>query len=320
MIDENGLYGIGELAKRTGVAVKTIRHYTDEGILPPSGTTAAGYRRYSDEDARRLRRIRSLRALGFSLPAIGSMLDGARDPRDVAKLQLDLVDTQLRALERQRSILRNATAAASQRDLLTALDAAFAAAELGAAERAHRLERWLERATTVDSGQRAQNALRGMVLDNLPSELSVDRLGAWVRLSALLDDPEFLAVLAEQHRPFGDAAVSPQRQAEFGAGVSQIVGQAVALVREGANARDERVLPLARRWEALFATALGRRSDAAFRSWFLDYAARTNDPRIERFWNDVAELRAGPAMPPFTAATNLLIDALREDPEARAQA
>src|SRR5579862_3392041 len=100
------LFSIGELAKRSGVPVKTIRHYGDEGVLPPSAVSDAGYRLYSDEDARRLGVVRSLRALGFSLPAIASMLDGTRDPADVAELQLDLVETQLHALERQRTILR----------------------------------------------------------------------------------------------------------------------------------------------------------------------------------------------------------------------
>jgi DNA-binding transcriptional MerR regulator len=74
------LFSIGELAQRSGVPVKTIRHYADEGVLPPSATSEAGYRFYSAADARRLGVVRSLRALGFSLPAIASMLDGTRDP------------------------------------------------------------------------------------------------------------------------------------------------------------------------------------------------------------------------------------------------
>jgi hypothetical protein len=54
---------------------------------------------------------------------------------------------------------------------------------------------------------------------------------------------------------------------------------------------------------------LGCEHSAEFPEWFADYARRTNDPRIERFWNDVAVLRGTPPMPPFTRAQALLVEA-----------
>ena len=44
--DETSLLGIGEPAERTGLSVKLIRHWSDIGVVPPVGRTAAGYRRY----------------------------------------------------------------------------------------------------------------------------------------------------------------------------------------------------------------------------------------------------------------------------------
>ncbi len=318
----NGLYSIGELAKRTGVAVKTIRHYTDEGVLPASGVTEGGYRQYSDGDLQRLLRVRSLRALGFSLAAIASMLDGSRDARDVARLQLDLTEAQLRGLERQRAILA-AAVAGDDRDLPARLDAAYAAASLGAAERALRLDRWLERTTTVDPGDEARARLRGMVLDDLPAELSNEQLAAWVCLSALLDDDDFAAVLAEQHAPF--AGAPPEAVGRFGSEVWAIVRDATALVQDGAPENDPRLLECARRWEAAFASALGRTGDSEFRQWFVAYAQRTNDARIETFWRDLAALRATPGQPggsgtgPFYEAQRRMIAALAasESPGSR---
>lgn len=320
-MENEELFSIGELAKRCGVPVKTIRHYADEGVVPPSATSEAGYRMYTEADARRLTIVRSLRALGFSLDAIASMLDGSRDPQDVAALQLDLVKTQLRALERQRAILEAASTLRSRDDVLRQLDAAYAAASLGAAERARHLETWLAKAQTVNSAPESSAKIRGMVLDGLPQELSDEQLAAWVRLSALLDDPGLLETLRLQHQPFADVVWSDEEQMAFGAGVMEILTQTYPLLAEGATASDERVQALADRWAAHFARALGCERTVDFPEWFAQYARRTNDPRIERFWNDVAILRGRPPMPPFTRAQALLIEAyLRPSPSTERRA
>ncbi|MDZ5076451.1 MerR family transcriptional regulator [Nesterenkonia sp. HG001] len=65
---------IGELAERTGLSLRSIRHYGDIGLLPASGRTEAGYRLFSEQDLQRLLRIRRLKPLGFSLDEIGEVL------------------------------------------------------------------------------------------------------------------------------------------------------------------------------------------------------------------------------------------------------
>lgn len=65
---------IGELAERTGLSIRSIRHYGDVGLLPASDRTEAGYRLYSERDLDRLLRIRRLKPLGFSLEEIGDVL------------------------------------------------------------------------------------------------------------------------------------------------------------------------------------------------------------------------------------------------------
>lgn len=310
-MESEELFSIGELAKRCGVPVKTIRHYADEGVVPPSATSEAGYRMYTQADARRLAIVRNLRALGFSLEAISSMLDGTRDPQDVAALQLDLVQTQLRALERQRSILQAAATLRSREDVVRQLDAAYAAASLGAAEREHTLEQWLAKAQTTRTSEGGSAKIRSMVLDGLPKELSNEQLAAWVRLSALLDDPGLLETLRLQHQPFADVSWSEEEQMAFGAGVMQILSETYPLLADGATAADERVQALAERYASHFARALGCEHDAGFPEWFAEYGRKTNDPRIERFWNDVATLRGTPPMPPFTRAQALLIESYR---------
>lgn len=66
---------IGEVARRSGVSARMLRHYESLGLVRPSGRTGSGYREYSGEDVRRIFHIESLRSLGLSLREIGRALD-----------------------------------------------------------------------------------------------------------------------------------------------------------------------------------------------------------------------------------------------------
>jgi len=78
---------IGELAERTGMSLRTIRHYGDVGLLPASARTEGGFRVYSEADQQRLMRIKYLKPLGFSLEELSEV---------VALLELDTLDAQQR--------------------------------------------------------------------------------------------------------------------------------------------------------------------------------------------------------------------------------
>ncbi|MGG2463490.1 MerR family transcriptional regulator [Streptomyces sp. RGM 3693] len=66
---------IGEVARRSGVSARMLRHYESLGLVRPSGRTGSGYREYSGEDIQRIFHIESLRSLGLSLREIGRALD-----------------------------------------------------------------------------------------------------------------------------------------------------------------------------------------------------------------------------------------------------
>ncbi len=66
---------VSELAARAHVTVRTLHHYDTIGLLVPSARSAAGYRLYAEADLERLFRILLYRELGFSLEAIGQLLD-----------------------------------------------------------------------------------------------------------------------------------------------------------------------------------------------------------------------------------------------------
>jgi MerR family transcriptional regulator, thiopeptide resistance regulator len=86
------LVSIGKVAAAARVSVRTLHLYDEIGLLRPAARGAGGRRRYAPEATDRLRRITALRSLGFSLDAIGDLLDGrAHDTVAVVREHLERV-------------------------------------------------------------------------------------------------------------------------------------------------------------------------------------------------------------------------------------
>ncbi|MDG6107039.1 MerR family transcriptional regulator [Dactylosporangium aurantiacum] len=66
---------IGDVARRSGVSARMLRHYESLGLVRPTGRTGSGYREYSPEDIQRIFHVESLRSLGLSLREVGRALD-----------------------------------------------------------------------------------------------------------------------------------------------------------------------------------------------------------------------------------------------------
>ena len=96
---------IGELAKRAGVAIDTVRYYERDGLLAPAGRLPSGYRRYGETQVQRLRFIRRAKVLGFSLEDIRTLLS-LSEQSNVAEIkqvaQSKLADIEQRIAELQR--------------------------------------------------------------------------------------------------------------------------------------------------------------------------------------------------------------------------
>jgi MerR family Zn(II)-responsive transcriptional regulator of zntA len=69
---------IGDLSGRTGVSVRTIRYYEQEGLLAPAGRRPSGYRLYTERDAEKLRFIRQAKNFGLTLKEIRSIMRCSR--------------------------------------------------------------------------------------------------------------------------------------------------------------------------------------------------------------------------------------------------
>ena len=95
-----------ELAKRSGVTVRTLHHYDNLDLLKPSARSDAGYRLYDRKDVERLHHIQALRGLGLSLTDIGALLNQrAVSLPGLIDQQLLQLDRQLQSLQRLRSRL-----------------------------------------------------------------------------------------------------------------------------------------------------------------------------------------------------------------------
>jgi DNA-binding transcriptional MerR regulator len=93
---------VGELARRTGLTVRTLHHYDEIGLLRPSLHTDSGHRLYTAADVARLQQVLSLRQLGFSLEEVRDCLDRPGfSPLEVIRLHVARLREQI---EMQRGL------------------------------------------------------------------------------------------------------------------------------------------------------------------------------------------------------------------------
>ena len=69
-----GLLQIGQVAERTGLSLRTIRFYEENGLVVPTARSEGGFRLYSDDDVARLEVIKRMKPLGFSLEEMQQLL------------------------------------------------------------------------------------------------------------------------------------------------------------------------------------------------------------------------------------------------------
>lgn len=77
---------IGEVAERTQLSLRTIRHYDQVGLVPPSARSEGGFRLYTAEDVERLNLVRRITPLGFSLEETAEILRLIEEQRNDARV------------------------------------------------------------------------------------------------------------------------------------------------------------------------------------------------------------------------------------------
>lgn len=304
LVLSDGLWSIGELAARAGVTVKTVRFYSDRGLLPEAGRSSGGHRRYGSEALDRLRFIRSLRSLDLPVPEVERVLesDGADDVLDEAVSgRLRDVGSQLAALRWKEASLRalQECAAGERAERLRLLGALPAPPDTDA------LARFWRRALPARLPGRLVSAVLDAVVPQPPEEPLPGQVLAFARLHALVTDPLLERPEFRPSPPLPDGAYRPTVLYE---GLAEAYGLATSEVRDGRAPQDGGALDC---FVAAYALARGEPDTPDFRRRLVGLLALDDSPVLPRYWKLAAGLFA-PDRPALGLLHHHLSVALRD--------
>ncbi|MER7276307.1 TIGR03086 family metal-binding protein [Dactylosporangium sp. NPDC000244] len=320
MPDEDAvLLSIGELAERTGLSVKLIRHWSDIGVVPPTGRSSAGYRRYDARAVARLELARTLRDLGLGMAQIRGVLDGERSMADVAALHASALEVQIRTLRVQRAVLRSVANRGSTTEELAVMTKL---AQLSAAQRNAIVHRFIRDVLGDLDVPGYREGLLAATPD-LPDEPTDAQVDAWIELADMLNDPQLrtamrrMAEYAARHASgrFGEHEVRAVEQVtDFWA--RRVTVAIEAGIPVDSPVADSIVADIVDAWlptqEGSDLRSGGDGEHA--RSRLLEQLEIAADPRAERYWQLLCIINGWPVRPSLAAAGQWLMTALRANP------
>ncbi|GAA1503593.1 hypothetical protein GCM10009677_39440 [Sphaerisporangium rubeum] len=323
--DDDVMLGIGELAKRTGLSVKLIRHWSDIGVVPPAGRTAAGYRRYDASSVARLELARTLRDLGLGMATIREIADRGDGLAEVAALHADALEVRIRTLRRQQAVLRYV---ATRRSTPQELSHMARLSRLTAAERDTMIRAFVDDVVgDLDVPTYRDGLLAAM--PDLPESPTAEQIGAWIELGELLQDPGLRAAMrrmaeyAARHAP-GAHDEKALRAAEDVTDfwLREVNAATDAGLAPDSPSADAVVARIVAAWLPTQAAAgyTPGADGAEPRRRLLEQLEVAADTRVERYWQLTCVLNGLPVRPGMADAGRWLTTALRANPEPGAEA
>lgn len=306
-MDDDKLYSIGELARQTGLSVKTIRFYSDRGIVAPVDRTPAGYRRYGTDAVARLTLVRTLRELGVGLDVIRRITDQELTLREVAAEHAAAVEVQINILRLRQAVLSTA----SKRELaLEEMECLHQLATSTEVENSRMIDDLLEAIMPGCHGEAHLAAPRRSMSPELPAHPTQEQLEAWVELAQLSMDAGFRAdvrALVEAHiADLPSGAPTPPRP-DVVAIMREVVGPAVASAMSPDSPEADSVVA---RLTAGCALAVGRPDDATLKRWLLQRFESANNPRRDRYLTLLAVINGWAAPEPLAPSIDWSLRAL----------
>ena len=299
------LFTIGQLARRTGVPARTVRFWSDAGLIPPAGRSAGGYRLYDSEAAARLDLIRTLRELGLGLDVVAAVLSRASTLGEVAATHVSALDAQIRALRLRRAVLSTVA-----RHESTVEEAALMhkLARLSAQERQRIIDDFVtEVFQGVDPGSPAMGVARGMrqMPAELPDDPAPEQVDAWIELGELVADESF------RRRARDMALAGPQAGLPDPQAGERLDHQLVA--EHAGRALAAGIAPGSREGRAVLDQIVPPGTPPAERARLAATLETFTDARVERYWQLLAIINGWPQPPSVVPAFEWLIEALRAD-------
>jgi len=293
------LLTIGQLARRSGVPVRTLRFWSDAGVLPETERSGSNYRRYDAHAVARLDLVRTLRELGLGLDEVRLVLEKRSSVADVAAAHVAAIDARIRVLRTQRAVctllargIDSPRKAAVMNDLT----------RLSAEERQQMIDDFVDAAFDgIDpdaQGAGIAQAMRSMPAQ-LPDDPTTEQVEAWIELAELVSEPSFRTRVREMATT--GAASDP---AEFPTDPAAVVEQAGAAAAAGV----EPGTPAA---EQVLAGLVPADLDGHGRAELADRLATFTDRRVERYWQLLGVLNGWPHRAPSVPAFEWLIAAVR---------
>ncbi|GGT22216.1 MerR family transcriptional regulator [Streptomyces purpureus] len=288
----NGMWSIGELAERAGVTVKTVRFYSDRGLLPEAARSSGGHRRYGPDALDQIRLIRSLRALDLPVPEVGRILD-RRDSADgdledalggaIAR-QLDDLGVQLTALRWREAALQlvHDCPPAERPQRLRLIGAVSVPPSTDALARFWR--RWLP----VRLPARQVSAILDHAVPQPPPDPTPEQVLAFARLHAFVTAD---CGGGDHCQPAAHQPDEGYRPSVLYDGLVEAFALAAPDLRAGRPPRAGEALDC---FVAAYARACGLRDTPGFRHRLGGQLAA--DPRIDHYWQLVTDI-SGPAEP-----------------------
>jgi DNA-binding transcriptional MerR regulator len=279
-------YTIGEIARLSGLSVRRIRFYSDEGLLPPTARTESGYRVYSDEDLARLDLIGALRAAGVSLDAIGKILKRKLYLSDVLRLRLQALEAEIAAKQRIAAVLQTTLkipdpTEADLRRLWTMT--AYSQSQLRDA-----VERMYEQITSgVEMDPAWKRRMIEQTMPELPADPTPEQIDAWNEIMAMVTDKVYIAEMRSSFEQMWNPEFDPQAYEQAS---SATMGRVRDAIDQGQDPTSEAGRRLAQEWLESSARAMRREPDAAFLQWHLDQY-RKHQARTIRYYELLASLR-----------------------------
>jgi DNA-binding transcriptional MerR regulator len=309
-MDGDPLYPIGEVARRTGLAVRTIRFYADSGIVPPTDRDPAGHRRYDVDALARLALVRTLRDLGVDLSTIRKVVDREVALPDVAAAHAEALAVRIRTLRLRRAVL---TVVARRGSTPEEMELVHKLAKLSETERRRLVDDFLDAAFAgLDTNPQFTGIARSLTPE-LPDDPEPEQVQAWVELAELSQDPDFrarLRRLAELHAAESDTAppgTTPLRRDPV-AVVGDLVGPALAAGVEPDSAQAD---PVVAAITARYTRDFGRPDDVDPGRRLLTRLETANDPRRQRYLRLLAVVNGWQAPQNPTPALDWAARALR---------
>jgi DNA-binding transcriptional MerR regulator len=299
------LFTIGQLAARTGLTARTIRFWSDAGLVPPAGRSASGYRLYDAAAVARLDLVRTLRELGLGLDVVRAILARATTVAQVAAAHVAVLDEQIRTLRLRRAVL--STVAARSHTIEEAL-LMHKLAQLSARERQQMIDDFVDSVFAgVDSQAPGADIARRM--RQLPDDPAAGQVDAWIELAELIADPDFrqkvatMAIAGQQtDRPADQQTDQPADQQ-----TDQPALDHQAVLEHAGRALADGIAPGSPEARAV----LDHLVPAAERPRVLAQLETFTDARVERYWQLLGVLNGQPPFPPAVPAFEWLIAALR---------